>query len=210
MNVLLADTNPELQNRLQRIIAAAGDNSPSLSRVLSDKALLEALQQRKIEVLIINSIGLWTACERLIGRALLLRPGLRVIVYSDTDRPQNILAALRAGAVGYILKTASLEELLDSMQIVDNGGAALSPVISRMLLRELQSSSLAEALPFLTKREKQVFECMEHSLSYKGISLKLNISRNTVHSHVKSIYSKLHAVDKHDALNKARQFAVTC
>ena len=210
MQVMLLDANPELQNRLQRIIDAGGDAPIELLRLANDQAVVQGLQRRRADTVVINAVGWHSTCDRLIKRLLELQADLHVIVYTDREDRDSISATLRAGAVGYIFKNASLEELLDGLHIVAGGGAAICPTISRLVLQEIQKNSLANSLPFLTKREKQVFQCIEDSLSYKGISSKLNISRNTVHTHVKSIYSKLHAVDKHDALNKARQFAVAC
>ncbi len=96
--------------------------------------------------------------------------------------------------------------IADALSSVAQGGVPLSPKVSRLVIQKFRTS-LAQSLPILTNREKQIFECLEEGYSYKGISSRFNISQNTVHTHVKNIYSKLNAANKFDAFAKARDMA---
>ena len=209
MNILLLNQEPNLAERLQRemrrtlsltIYVDSFDEKGSVEKILRlhspDIVLLDILEYQK------NFVDFF---ERLLS----LKPQLRIVVFSSLTDYSSVSSSIRAGASSYITKPCSLSKLAEHLISVVNDGSALSPEAGKYLVREIQSKSLATSLDLLTTREKQVFECIEDGSSYKAMSQKLHISENTVHTHIKNIYSKLHAVNKHDALNKARDLAYT-
>ena len=143
----------------------------------------------------------------MLARLRQLRPTARVLIYSDKNDYKTVTSLLKAGVSGYILKDCPVFGLAHALEAASLGGVPLSPQISRQLLQGFLTNSVAHSLTILTKREKQIFACLEEGNSYKGISSRFNISQNTVHSHVKNIYSKLNAVNKYDAFVKARDLA---
>jgi two-component system NarL family response regulator len=80
----------------------------------------------------------------------------------------------------------------------------MSPKIARMVIQELQDKGSDEQY-LLSQREKEVLKEIEKGMSYKEVANKLNISPQTIHTHIKKIYDKLHAHDRQDALLKARK-----
>jgi len=126
-------------------------------------------------------------------------------VFEDDDR---VFDSICAGASGYILKNHINTRLLDSIRELQYGGSPMSPTIARKVLSKLQQIpqhvSPGEAPNYhLTAREKEVLGCLVKGLSYKMIAADLNISYETVRSHVKKIYEKLHVASLTEVVAKA-------
>ncbi|CCH54243.1 Transcriptional regulatory protein degU [Fibrisoma limi BUZ 3] len=125
-------------------------------------------------------------------------------VFEDDDR---IFKSICGGASGYILKSHLNTLLVDAIKDLRDGGAPMSPSVARRVLKILQQQSPTEQKPaqeyHLTAREKEVLVCIVNGLSYKMIGYKLNISYETVRSHVKKIYEKLHVASLTEVVAKA-------
>ena len=126
-------------------------------------------------------------------------------VFEDDDR---VFDSICAGASGYILKNHLNTKLVESIMELQYGGSPMSPSIARKVLGKLQQIPqhiLPEETPDyrLTPREKEVLSCIVNGLSYKMIADQLNISYETVRSHVKKIYEKLHVASLTEAVAKA-------
>ena len=126
-------------------------------------------------------------------------------VFEDDDR---VFDSICSGASGYILKNYINTRLVDSIRELLHGGSPMSPSIARKVLNKMQLIS-AHILPaetpdyHLTPREKDVLSCLVNGLSYKMIGAELNISYETVRSHVKKIYEKLHVASLTEVVAKA-------
>jgi DNA-binding NarL/FixJ family response regulator len=126
-------------------------------------------------------------------------------VFEDDDR---VFDSICAGASGYILKNHLNVKLLDAIRELQFGGSPMSPSIARKVLNKMQSVQQyirPEQAPDynLTPREKDVLACIVEGLSYKMIADKLFISYETVRSHVKKIYEKLHVASLTEVVAKA-------
>ena len=126
-------------------------------------------------------------------------------VFEDDDR---VFDSICAGASGYLLKNYLNTKLVDSIRELQYGGSPMSPSIARKVLTKMQSVSSVikpEEAPdyHLTAREKEVLSCLVNGLSYKMIGADLNISYETVRSHVKKIYEKLHVASLTEVVAKA-------
>jgi DNA-binding NarL/FixJ family response regulator len=126
-------------------------------------------------------------------------------VFEDDDR---VFDSICAGASGYILKNHLNTRLVESIMELQYGGSPMSPSIARKVLNKLQQIPQhvkQEAPPdyHLTPREKEVLACIVEGLSYKMIGDRLNISYETVRSHIKKIYEKLHVASLTEAVAKA-------
>ena len=126
-------------------------------------------------------------------------------VFEDDDR---VFDSICAGASGYILKNFLNVKLIDSIRELQYGGSPMSPSIARKVLTKMQQIPDAvkpEAAPdyHLTSREKEVLACIVNGLAYKMIADQLHISYETVRSHVKKIYEKLHVASLTEAVSKA-------
>jgi DNA-binding NarL/FixJ family response regulator len=129
---------------------------------------------------------------------------VKIIMLTVFDDNQNIIAAICAGASGYLLKKYCFEKLFSAINEVLSGGAPLSAKIARMLLDHVAQSSSATIEKYdLTSREKEILNSLVNGLSYKMIASSLNISFETVKSHIRNIYEKLHVHNQSEAVAKA-------
>jgi DNA-binding NarL/FixJ family response regulator len=137
-------------------------------------------------------------------------PQLLILMQTVFEDEDNVFESVCAGASGYILKSFINSRLVDSIRELQFGGSPMSPAIARKVLSKMQQVS-GHVLPpktpdyNLTKREKEVLSCMVTGLSYKMIADKLQISYETVRSHVKKIYEKLHVASLTEMVAKAIQ-----
>lgn len=133
-------------------------------------------------------------------RALNLhQPILMLTVFDDN---KNVFDAIRAGASGYILKKHIPSKLFGAITESLEGGAPMSPSIARMVISSLQGSS-SENTYQLTPREKEILGLLSKGESYKLIAQQLTISIDTVRTHIKKIYEKLHVHSQTEAVSKA-------
>jgi DNA-binding NarL/FixJ family response regulator len=130
-------------------------------------------------------------------------PEVKIIMLTVYEEEQKIFDSLRAGASGYILKRSSLQEILSSIKEVVNGGGPMSPVIANKVLNYFNKSGKKSEDINLTTREKEILKELIEGHSYKKISELLFISLDTVRSHIKSVYQKLHVNSKSEAVAKA-------
>ena len=126
-------------------------------------------------------------------------------VFEDDDR---VFDSICAGASGYLLKNFLNTKLVDSIKELQYGGSPMSPSIARKVFNRMQQIPQLfkpEEVPDynLTPREKEVLGCIVDGLSYKMIADKLSISYETVRSHVKKIYEKLHVASLTEVVSKA-------
>lgn len=123
-----------------------------------------------------------------------------VLVLSASGSGEDVLAAVKAGATGYLVKSADREQLLDAVRRVNAGEAVYTPGLAGLVLgeyRRLSSRSEphdegAEAAPSLTPRETEVLRLVAKGLAYKQIAGRLSISHRTVQNHVQNTLTKLH------------------
>jgi DNA-binding NarL/FixJ family response regulator len=124
-------------------------------------------------------------------------------VFEDED---NVFNAIRAGASGYILKTANAEDIVKAIRDTYNGGSAMTPVIATKVLEHFRSQSVPKRTnsdAHLSDREKDVLTLLVSGKSYKMIAAELEISYHTVNSHIRNIYEKLHVSSSTEAVSRA-------
>ncbi len=121
------------------------------------------------------------------------------------DTNENVLEAMKLGADGYLLKKTPPIKLLEAIQDVYNGGAPMTSSVARQVL-ELFARKPVRSLEEnyqLSEREKEVLQWLVNGYSYKMVAAQLFISLETVRSHVKKIYEKMHVNSKTEAVAKA-------
>lgn len=190
---LLLQTNPML-----RVVGAfhnVTDCLADLKRCMPDIVLMD------IEMPGMSGIE----AVRIIKKELPHVQVLMQTVFEDEDR---VFDSICAGASGYILKTHMNTRLIDAILEMQYGGSPMSPGVARKVLNKLrevkQISAPADTPDYrLTPREKEVLTSLVNGLSYKMIGAKLFISYETVRSHVKNIYEKLHVASLTEVVAKA-------
>ncbi|WBB79368.1 response regulator transcription factor [Micromonospora sp. WMMD882] len=125
-------------------------------------------------------------------------PGVRVLMLSASGEEADVLAAVKAGATGYLLKSAAAAEFLDAVARTARGEAVFTPGLAGLVLGEYRrlaaepARPVGEGAPRLTDRETEVLRLVAKGLSYKQIATRLGLSHRTVQNHVQNTLGKLH------------------
>ncbi len=132
-------------------------------------------------------------------------PSTQFLMLTVIDDQEEIFQALRAGATGYLLKTAGLERVADAVVELHGGGSPMTASIARRVivaLQQITNRDAAEAV--LTERERQVLDLLARGRIYKEIGTALGISTDTVRSHIQRSYKKLHVRTRAEATRRWR------
>lgn len=131
----------------------------------------------------------------------------RIIMLTISKSENDLFSAIKAGADGYLLKNSEPTELNKALKLVREGKAILSPEVTRQVMMVAGSSNANPKIPesILTKREKEVLECLSNGFTTAEIADELFISDNTVKTHVRHLLEKLEASNRAEAVSKATQ-----
>jgi DNA-binding NarL/FixJ family response regulator len=189
----LVEDNRELRASLERMVNAAPGYRCVCVCSTAEDALREmpAAQPEVVlmDIHLPNRSGI--ECTRRLRD---LCPAIQVLILTVYDDNENILNALKAGASGYLLKRSSAAEILHAISEVKEGGAPMSTQIARKVvasLREPTADPAANA-EALSERELEVLGYMSKGYSEKEIADKMHVSVNTIKTHRKHVYHKLH------------------
>ncbi|MFC1466716.1 MAG: response regulator [Candidatus Brachytrichaceae bacterium NZ_4S206] len=138
-------------------------------------------------------------------------PEAKVIVLTTFNFDDYVFQSVRAGAMGYLLKDAPAETLIQTIRRVHDGEVFIQPELASRALRELAAGgSRAEAQPFdLSEREREVLVLLAQGLSNREIAARLSITEGTVKNHVSNILAKLQAENRTQAAEIARRRGLT-
>lgn len=146
------------------------------------------------------------AGETIIGQLLEAVPGLRIVVLTGRDGDETVLASIRAGACGYLLKGASSDEVIGAVDDALAGGAPMSPAVARKVMDLLRAvpvtTDSADGLAVLTPREREVLELVATGGSDKEVAAQLGLSRSTVKNVLQAIYGKWRVRSRTEAAAK--------
>ncbi len=137
-------------------------------------------------------------------------PGTKVVMLT-MHADQDVLAnAIRAGACGYLVKDCSTEEIADAVRMASNGDTALSPQLAASMLNEVRKLDMAPTREerVVTKREEEVLQLIADGCSTSEVAEQMYISQKTVKNHLASIYQKLDARDRTQAVLQAVRMGI--
>jgi DNA-binding NarL/FixJ family response regulator len=220
IRVVTIEDDPQYRSSLEVLFRHAGDfelvdsfASPeaALSRLdgasLDDRA--DNAPQWELVLMDVDLPGMdGIACTRQIKQRL---PATAVVVLTVFEERATIVEAICAGADGYLLKRTPAAELLTQLRAIAAGGAPISAGVARTVLDLVRSlgpvqgyGKDASADRFeLTERELDVLRCLVQGMSYKRTAQQLDISLDTVRSHIRSVYSKLQVHSVAEAVSRA-------
>ncbi len=125
----------------------------------------------------------------------------QVIMLTMREETDIILEAIQSGAVGYLLKSTPPNEILQAIQTVKQGGSSLSGPVAMRILEQFQNEKQNARQEFnLSEREMQILKGLVNGLTYKMLAEELFISIDTVRSHIKKLYEKLHVHSRNEAV----------
>lgn len=207
ISVMLVEDNPEYREGLAIALEAVPDITLSSQYGTAEIALrdLEHAPPSHMPDLILLDLNL----PGLSGIEALpwfkkYAPKTPVIVLTQSDREADVLAAISAGAAGYLLKSSTRDQLIDSIRLVMNGGAPLDPKVAGHILQTLRRKPQQPRQEgVLSDRELDVLHLLSEGLVKKEIAKKLKISAHTVDNHIRHIYAKLQVPNAPAAIAKA-------
>ncbi|MGW7364679.1 response regulator [Streptomyces sp. NPDC054841] len=186
IRLLLADDHPVVRAGLRAVL----DTEPGFT-VVAEAATAEQAAERAaagdIDVVLMDlQFGTGMHGSQATAAITARQGGPRVLVLTTYDSDVDILAAVEAGASGYLLKDAPPEELAAAVRTAAAGRSALAPAVAHRLMDRMRTPAQA-----LTKRELEVLQLVSEGLSNQQISKRLFLSQATVKSHLVHVYAKL-------------------
>jgi DNA-binding NarL/FixJ family response regulator len=206
--VLIVDDHPVFREGLAGLLGTLDDVEITGSVGTADEAL-EVVGQSPPDVVLMDLNLPGASGVEATRQVLELSPSTAVLVITMVDDDDSVLAALRAGARGYVLKGASAEEISAAIRTVEAGGAVFGAAIASRLAAQPTRPARGGVEPPLTLRESEILTMLADGISNKQIAGALNVSIKTVQNHVSRILDKLQATDRTQAALYARGITTT-
>lgn len=197
LRVLIADDHTALRLGLASIVETMDDATLVGEAVDGEDAVRQYLALRP-DVMTLDLRMPKLDGLRVVERVMAAAPDARILVMTMYDHEEDIFGSIRAGAKGYILKSAPRAEIVSALRRVGAGERYLPEHVALTLAARLSG-------PTLTAREQEVLELMRLGISNKEIGRQLGVAEGTVKAHVREILSKLGAISRTEAVNLAIQ-----
>lgn len=202
INIGIVEQDPNRRHELKNFINSQRELVCTFSAATVQQLLSQITTHHLVMVTLVSIDGETTG-KLAAGQVKALKqqlPESDVIVLSDHDDTATVLAALRAGALGYMARSTPLLQIKETILGVSVGGAYMSPAVARKITDYFREERLQDFE--LTAREKEIVACLTEGLSYKMIASRLLLSLDTVRFHLRNIYKKLHVNSKAEVIAK--------
>ena len=204
IRILIADDHPIVREGLEAVLSMQPDMELVAEAANGQEAIQKTLETQPDVVAIDLKMPVKDGVEAIgeISRAL---PDVRILVLTSYEDDDSVFAAIKAGALGFVLKDTGTDQLLQVIRAVYRGESVLHPAIARKVLQELKRPSAQPAGDPLTPREIEVLQQLAQGLSNREIANHLGITSRTVATYVRSILDKLHLANRTQAALYARE-----
>jgi len=206
IRVLIADDHVLFRDGLRALLGAAPD-AELVGEAADGETALRLAEQTQPDLVLMDlqmpGLGGINATRRIVEAS----PHINVLIVTMFEDDQSVMAAMRAGARGYLLKGAGHSEMLNAIRTVGRGAAMFSPAIAARLISYFGSMAPPApqtVFPQLSDREREVLTLIAHGASNADIAARLVLSPKTVRNHITNILSKLQAADRTEAILRAR------
>jgi DNA-binding NarL/FixJ family response regulator len=195
---MVVDDHPMWRDAVARDLTEAGYE---VVAVVADGAQALRVAAAARPAVVVVDLRLPALCGGAVTQGLrAVTPAVRVLVLSASGEQQDVLDAVKAGAAGYLLKSAARDEFLAAVRRTADGDAVFTPGLAALVLGEFRRLATWPAgaagddagAPRLTERETEILRMVATGLSYKQIASRLVLSHRTVQNHVQNTLSKLH------------------
>lgn len=199
IRVLIADDHPLIREGLRGLLAAEPDLE-LVGEAADGSEAVEKTDQLRPDVILLDLLMPVKSGIEAIIEIKEKDPGARILVLTSFADDEQLFPALRAGALGYLLKDSSPQDLLRAIRSVYRGESSLHPAIARRLVLQF-SQPAVDSSPEnpLTQREVEVLKLVAEGLSNQNIADELVVSERTVGKHVGNILEKLHLANRTQA-----------
>jgi DNA-binding NarL/FixJ family response regulator len=202
--ILVVDDHPLTRDALASLLTQGGFEV--VGEAADGAAALEFAAELQPDLVLLDLSMPGLDGLRALPRLREAAPDSEVVVLTASGTEENLLAAIRGGAAGYLLKSEPPERIAEFLQGVAQGKAALSGEVARRLLEQVREGGLGRGVPeeiasSLSARELEVLLLLDEHLGTDEIAARLYISEHTVRSHVKSLLRKLNVSSRREALD---------
>jgi DNA-binding NarL/FixJ family response regulator len=199
IRIIIADDHPIVRQGLEVVLNAQGDMS-LVGQATNGEEAVRLAQELRPDVIIMDlqmPVKDGLTAIREIDRSDV---ATNILVLTSFPEDDNVFAAIKAGAAGFLLKDSPPDQLLGAIRTVYRGESVLHPTVARKLIQEIkQPAELPPAEKPLTPRELEVLQYVAHGLSNREIAEELGVSVRTVTTHVRNILDKLHLANRTQA-----------
>ena len=206
LRVVIVDDHPLFRDGVRTALSGV-DDLEVVGEAEDVASALEAVAALRPDVVLMD-LNLPDGSGIEATRDLLARdPDVRVLVMTMSTDDDAVVAAMRAGARGYVVKGAGRRDLLESVRTVASGGAVFGREVADRLAAYFSGLAAVpgrEAFPQLTDREREVLELLARGLDNRGIARTLVLSDKTVRNHVSNVLAKLEVDSRSEAVLRAR------
>jgi DNA-binding NarL/FixJ family response regulator len=206
IRILLADDHHLFREGMRALLATASDLEVVGEAADGNEVVAKAAEVRPDVILMDLQLPGLNGVEAT-RRILDSHPEVSVLVLTMFEDTDTVLAAMRAGARGYLLKDTHEEALLRSVRAVANGEALFGPAVAERLIKYLAAATPPtepSAFPELTGRELEVLSLLAQGLTNQAVADRMGISLKTARNHVSNILARLQVADRTEAVARAR------
>ncbi|HEY8403032.1 MAG TPA: response regulator transcription factor [Flavobacteriales bacterium] len=202
LKIAIVEDDSVVRNNLQAFLASIPEYEV-IGAYPDAESALQASVFHHCEVLLCD-LGLpGMSGIELIRQVKAANPQINCIVLTVFEDDDNVFGALKAGATGYLLKGTRPTRIVDAIDEIVAGGSPMTGTIARKVMESFQQKDVLQS-EILTERENEMLVFLSRGLRYKEIADALNISIETVRTHIRNIYQKLQVQSRTEAINKLR------
>ena len=204
IRILVADDHPVVRDGLVALLSTQSDFMV-VGQASTGSEMITNVEIARPDVVLLDLEMPELHGVEALTRVTTEHPGLKVLVFTAYDDDERMIAAVQAGAQGYMLKGSARDEVFTAIRAISQGGTHLQPEAASRLMREDSSEAQELDASRLTARELEVLELLAKGMTNKEIAAKLVITVRTVKFHVSSIMRKLDAGNRTEAVLTAAE-----
>ena len=197
IRLMVADDSSAFREGLRALLASVDDVAIIEEAASGDEAVVRAAASQPDVILmdlqmpILNGIH---ATRRINATS----PHIAVLMLTAFEDDESVLAAMQAGARGYLLKGSTRREIVQAVEVVSRGGVLFGPGVAKRILEQLSPVPAPTAVPFaeLSDREREILSLMAEGIDNTEIAERLSLSEKTVRNHVHNVYGKLQVTSR--------------